>query len=114
MAPLAGEGLQARDHLAFMDDAAAAARAHDDAEHQFLAFARAEQRLGHRETIRVVLNLNFPAEQRLQVRLHRLAVHADGVGVFQQAGAREIAPGVPMPNVVGWPGTVAASSSWTI
>ena len=40
------------------------------------------------ETIRVVLDFDFPAEHPFEVRLQRLAVHANRVGIFQQAGAR--------------------------
>jgi hypothetical protein len=49
------------------------------------------------------LNLNFPAENPFEVRFQRLAVHAERVGIFQQAGGGEMAPGVPIPNVCGAP-----------
>ena len=93
VAPFTGDGLRAGEDFALVNDASATARAHDDAENQFLSPARPVQRLGHRETIGVVLDLNFPAENPFEVRLQRLAVHANRVGIFQQAGARRDGPG---------------------
>jgi len=75
----------------------------DHAEDQLPALACAIQRLGHREAVGIVLNLNFPAENPFEVRFQRLAVHAERVGIFQQAGGGEMAPGVPIPNVCGAP-----------
>ena len=88
VAPFPGDGLRTGDDFTMIDDSPAAAGAHDDTENQFLSPARAVQRLGHRETIGVILHFHFPAEKLFEVRLHRLAVHADGVGIFQPAGAR--------------------------
>ena len=88
MPPFAGDALRACDDFAVVDDSAAAARAHDDAKNQFLAAASAVQRLGQRKTIRVILHLNFPAENAFEFRFQRLAVQAGGVGIFQKTGSR--------------------------
>ena len=56
---------------------------------------------GHGKAIRVVLNLNFPVEDPLQVGLYRLAVHADGIGIFLQPGSRRDGSGRPHAERVG-------------
>ena len=71
-----------------MDDSAAATRAHDDAENEFFSATRAVQCLGHRETIRVVLDFYFMPENFFQIGFYRLADQAKRVGIFHQPGAR--------------------------
>ena len=82
VSPFARDTLWPGEHLAVVDDAAAAARAQNNAKNQFFSPARAVQRFRHRKTIRVVLDFNFTAQQFFQIGLHRLAVHADRVGIF--------------------------------
>ena len=53
-----------------------------------LPSARAQQRLGHGKAIGVVLDFDLRPSSASRSRFQGLAVHADGVGVFQEAGAR--------------------------
>jgi hypothetical protein len=45
------------------------------------------QRLRHRETIRVILDFNFPAQEPFQIRTDWLMVQANRIRVFQQTRA---------------------------
>ena len=56
------------------------------------------KRLRHRETIRVILHLQRPAQQPLQIRLHRLPVHAHRVRILHRPLARIHHPRRPHPQ----------------
>ena len=86
-----------------MNNAAATARAHDDTEDQFLSPARPKQRLGQRETVGVVLDLNFPAKNPFDVRFQRLPFRQTVLEFFSRPVRGEMALGVPMPNVCAAP-----------
>ncbi len=86
VAPFAGDGMAAGQNFPAEDDAAAAAGAHDHAENQVLAAPGAAERLGHGESVGVVLQVELPAQQILQILCEWRAVQALGVGVAQQAG----------------------------
>src|SRR5581483_8037161 len=79
--PFASDALYTGEGFSIMHDTAAAARAHDHAKDQLVSPARSKQRLGHRKTIRVVLDFNFPRKNLFQIRFHVLAVHASRVGI---------------------------------
>jgi hypothetical protein len=85
VAPLAGDGIAAVEHLSIDDDARAHARAQDHAEHHGVARAGAVDRLGQRKAIRIVAHPDRAAEQRFEIVLERPAVEAHGVRSAQQS-----------------------------
>src|SRR5690349_7154821 len=72
VAPLAGDAVTAVEHRAVDHDAAADARAQDDAEHHAGACSGAVLRLGDGEAVGVVAHANPAANARLDVSLERL------------------------------------------
>jgi hypothetical protein len=92
VAPFAGDGLRAGDDFPFINDAAAAARAHDDAEDKFLSPPGSVKGLRHGETVRVVLDFDFAAQAPFEIGLKRLAIQAHGIGILEQSRAARNGP----------------------
>ena len=90
--PLAGHRVGAVDDTAVDDDAAAATRADDHAEHTGRTGTRAVRRFRQRKTICIVRQPHFAPEHALEVDFHRLLIEASGVGIAHQAGGRRQRP----------------------
>src|SRR5262249_43033490 len=89
VAPLAGDGVRARERAAVHDHPAAHARPEDDAEHDVSAGSGAVGRLRKGEAVGVVRETDLPLEQPLEIGLERLFVEDAGVRVPEDAGFRQ-------------------------
>ena len=103
MTPFAGDAVAAFEHAAVHHDAAAGARAENDAEHRARALGGAVGRFRQREAVGVVGHAHRPAERALEIAIERLADQPRRVRVLDQPGRGEMAPGMPMPTVPAGP-----------
>ena len=88
VAPLAGDGVRARQHPTVHDHAATRAGADDHAEHAARAGSRTVDRFGQREAVGVVGAAHLAPEPCRQVGGEGVTDEPGGVGVLDQTGRR--------------------------
>lgn len=86
VAPFAADGLGAGPDVAVDDESAAAPGAHDDAEDHAVAAGGPVEGFGEGEAVGVVFDAEGALDEAFEVVMERVAVEAEGVGVFEEAG----------------------------
>ena len=86
--PFTGDAVEAAEHAAVGDDAAADARAENDTEHDAGVSTGAVHGFGKGEAVGIVFDADFTLQLRLQILAQRVADQAGRIGVLDRAVAQ--------------------------